>query len=74
MVKVSMEVRSGVARFCVAVRAQSIRRAVSLVGARYPGSEVGVKFPIAPESFFADDPIARAEMIVLEDQPAGMAA
>jgi hypothetical protein len=31
MVKVSMEVRSGAARFQVAVRAESIQRAVSLV-------------------------------------------
>lgn len=45
MVKVSIEVRSGVARFDVAVRAESIRRAVELVGGRYPGRDVRVKFP-----------------------------
>ena len=45
MVKVSIEVRSGVARFDVAVRAESIRRAMELVGGRYPGRDVRVKFP-----------------------------
>ncbi len=44
MEKVSIEVRSGAARFRVAVRAESIRRAVSLVGERYPDHAVRVKF------------------------------
>lgn len=50
MVKVSMEVRSGAARFRVAVRAESIERAMSLVGERFPGRGVMVSLPTNPES------------------------
>ena len=61
MVKVSIEIRKGAARFSVAVRAESIRRAVSLVAGRFPGAdEVRVKFPIDPEGFLAWGPAARA--------------
>ena len=56
MVKVSVEVRSGTARFRVSVQAESIRKALGMVGARYPSGEVGVVFPIEPEGFFVDDP------------------
>lgn len=56
MVKVSIEVRSGVARFDVAVRAESIRRAVELVGGRYPGRDVRVKFPSVLEGLSVEQP------------------
>jgi hypothetical protein len=46
MVKVSIEVHSETARFAVAVQAKSIRQALSIVAARYPGSVASVKFPI----------------------------
>ena len=59
MVKVSIEVRSGAARFCVGVRAESIDRAVSLVEKRYPGRNVEVRFPIDPEGFFSEGSTAR---------------
>jgi hypothetical protein len=36
MVKISVEVRSGTARFRVAVRAESAERALRLVAGRYP--------------------------------------
>jgi hypothetical protein len=62
MVKVSVEVRSGATRFRVGVRAESIRRALGVVAARYPTSEVRVTFPIEPEGFFVRAP-ARAEMV-----------
>jgi hypothetical protein len=52
MVKVSVEVRSGTARFRVGVQAPSIRKALSMVGGRYRGGEVRVAFPIEPEGFF----------------------
>jgi hypothetical protein len=52
MIKVSIEVRSKTARFAVAVQAKSIKRALSIVEARYPGSGARVKFPIDPEGFF----------------------
>jgi hypothetical protein len=73
VVKVSLEVRSGAARFHVAVRAESIQRAVSTVAARYPGRDCQVKVPIDPEGFFVDDAVAGAGLVGLE-QPNAIAA
>ena len=56
MVKVSIEVHNGFARFDVAVRAESIRRAVELVGGRYPGRDVRVKFPSVLEGLSIEQP------------------
>ena len=52
MIKVSMEVREGAALYRVAVQAESISRAVSIVKGRHPGRNVRVVFPIDPEGFF----------------------
>lgn len=60
MVKVSIEVVDGSARFEVAVCAQSIERALSLVAARYPRGQGRVTFPIEPEGFFIKDHGAQA--------------
>ena len=60
MIRVSVEIRSGTARFRVSVQAQSIRRALGLVGGRYPHGEVRVVFPAEPGSFFAREPMALA--------------
>jgi metal-sulfur cluster biosynthetic enzyme len=73
VVKVSIEVRNGAACYVVAVRAESIRRALEIVGARYPKGDVRVKFPIDPEGFFVKDPAARAEIVGFE-QPKRIAA
>jgi hypothetical protein len=59
MVKVSIEVRSGAARFRVGVRAESIERAVSLMEKRFPSRNVKVCFPIDPEGFFGEGSTAR---------------
>jgi hypothetical protein len=58
MVKVSIEVHDGTARFAVAVLAKSIQQALSIVAARYPSSAARVKFAIDPESFFVEDSAA----------------
>ena len=58
MVQVCVEVRSGATRFQVAIRAESTRRALSLVRERYPKGEAQVKLPIIPEGFFVEDPAA----------------
>jgi hypothetical protein len=58
MVKVSIEVRDGTARFTVAVKAQSVQQALSIVAARHPASVARVKFPTNPESFFVEDSAA----------------
>ena len=60
MVRVSIEVRNGSARFDVAVQAEDIQRALSIAGAYHPGSDVRVQFPIDPETFFVKDPAAPA--------------
>ena len=58
MVKVSIEVHNGTARFAVAVLAKSIQQALNIVAARYPGSVAKVKFPIKPEGFFVEESAA----------------
>jgi hypothetical protein len=73
MVKVSIEVRSGAARFDVAVQAESIQRAMSLVRGRFPKGNIRVRFPIEPESFFVEDRTARRGIVGVE-HPARMAA
>ena len=73
MVKVSIEVISGAARFQVAVRAESIQRAASIVARRYPGGDCRVKVPIDPEGFFVNETAAGAGIVGLE-QPNAIAA
>ncbi len=68
MVRVSIEVRKGATRFDVAVRAESIRRALDIVGGRYPGGAAWVKFPIDPGGFFAKDSAAAAGIVGVELQ------
>ena len=58
MVKVSIEVHSGTARFSVAINAKSIQQALSTVAARHPSSVTKVKLPIDPESFFVKNSAA----------------
>jgi hypothetical protein len=66
MVKVSVEVRSGTARFRVGVQAESIRKALSMVGGRYPRGEARLVLPIEPEGFFVREPNAMAGMVTTE--------
>ena len=65
MMKVSVEVRSGTARFQVGVQARSIREALGLVGGRHPYGKVRVIFPIEPEGYVVDGP-ALAEIVGTE--------
>ena len=69
MVKVSVEVRNGAARFGVVVQAESIWRAVSFVGERYPGRDVRVKSPTNPGVFFVEDRVAIARTAEEFEQP-----
>jgi hypothetical protein len=52
MIKISVEVREGADPFRVAVQAESIGRAVSIMEGRHPGRDVRVVFPIEAEEFF----------------------
>ena len=58
MVKVSIEVHHGTARFSVAVKAQSIQHALSIVAERHPSRIARVELPSNPESFFVEDSAA----------------
>jgi hypothetical protein len=58
MVKVSVEVHDGTARFTVAVKAQSVQQALSIVTARHPASVARLKMPIDAESFLVNDSAA----------------
>jgi hypothetical protein len=60
MVRVWILIQAGASRFDVSVEAQSIRRAVEIAAARYPGADVRVSFPIDAETFFAGEPGSRA--------------
>ena len=53
--KVSIEVRNGTARFMVAVKANNIQQALSIVQTRYPATVAAVKSPTDPESFLVDE-------------------
>ena len=74
MVKISVEARSGTVRFRVGVQAESIRRALSIVGGRYPRGEVRIAFPIEPEGFLVREPSAPAGMVGSEQQSHAEAA
>jgi hypothetical protein len=56
MIRVTVEVVNGDVRRRVAVQAESILRALEMTVGRNPGCEVGVAFPIDPDSFFVGDP------------------
>jgi hypothetical protein len=61
MVRISVEVKSGAARFRVMVQAESIERALEIARGHNPGRECQVTFPLDPETFFAEDLAAKAE-------------
>ena len=63
MVRISVEVRSGTARFKVMVQAESIERALEIARCHNPDKECRVTFPLDPESFFVEDPVARVEAV-----------
>jgi hypothetical protein len=63
MVRVSVEVKNGAARFRVGVQASSIQSALNLVKGFYSSSDVKVLFPIDPEGFFVEDPVALEGLI-----------
>ena len=63
MVRISVEVKSGAARFRVMVQAESIERALEIARRHNPNKECRVTFPLDPETFFAEDPVAKVEAV-----------
>jgi hypothetical protein len=57
MIRISVLVSDGTARFRVAVQAESIERALEIVAGQNPGRECEVAFPIDPETFFVDETV-----------------
>ena len=55
MVRISVEVKSGAARFRASVQAQSIERALEIAQRQNPGKDCEVRFPIDAESFFVEE-------------------
>jgi hypothetical protein len=58
MIRISIKVSSGAARFRVGIQAESIERAMEIVARQNPGKVCEVTFPIDPETFFVDDSVA----------------
>ena len=62
MVRISIEVSNGAARFSVSVQAESIERALEIVERQNPGNDCKVRFPIDAEAFFVEeDSVAKIE-------------
>ena len=68
MIKVRVKVNGEAGGFAVLVCAGSLRQAEEIVKARYPGSAVGIAFPIEPEHFFVegDHSVRYAGLVVTE--------
>ncbi len=63
MVRISIQVSSGAARFRVMVQAESIERALEIAHRHNPAAECEVSFPIDPEGFFATDSTPGVETV-----------
>jgi hypothetical protein len=57
MIRISVQVSSGIARFKVAIEAESIERGLEIVARQNLGKECEVTFPIDPEAFFVRDSV-----------------
>jgi hypothetical protein len=58
MIRISVRMRSGTARFKVAVQAESIERALEIAARLNPGKACEVTFPIDTQTFFVKDSAA----------------
>ncbi|HEX2182072.1 MAG TPA: hypothetical protein VHH10_07280 [Rubrobacteraceae bacterium] len=63
MVRISVQVSSGSARFKVMVQAESIERALEIARRHNPAAACQVSFPIDPESFFVQDRVPKLETV-----------
>jgi hypothetical protein len=61
MVRIMIQVRSGAARFSVAVQAESIERALEIAKKQNLGRTCKVTVPINSEAFFVAEPAAMSE-------------
>ena len=68
MIRISVQLTRGAARYRVAVQAESIERALEIVERQNPGCEAKVAFPIDPEGFFVWDTAATTTGPVNQEQ------
>jgi mannose-1-phosphate guanylyltransferase len=74
VIRVQVEVSGGeAANLRLEVQARSIEQALRLVGARYPGREARVLFPIDPQTYFCTEPILASGTVLSEESEAGRA-
>jgi hypothetical protein len=65
MVRTSVQVSSGTARFRVAIQAESIERALEIVASQNPGKACEVTFPIDPETFVVEDSVVEVRQLAV---------
>ncbi len=70
MIKISVEVGRGAARYRIAVQAESIERALEIVERQNPGCEAKVAFLIDPEVFYVCDTVATTRLVDQEQEVA----
>ena len=58
MIRISVHMSSGTARFSVAIQAESIEQALEIAARQNPGKGCEVTFPIGPETFFVENSVA----------------
>ena len=63
MIRITVEVSQGAARFGVEVQAESIKRALEIVKSQNPSCAAKVVFPIEPEEFYVGDATVTAESL-----------
>ena len=61
MVRIVVQVRSGAARFSVAVQAESIERVLEIAEKQNVGRNCKVTVPVNSEAFFVAEPAATSE-------------
>jgi hypothetical protein len=68
LIRISVQLTRGAARYRVAVQAESIERALEIVERQNPGCEAEVAFPIDPEAFFVSGTAATTTGPVNQEQ------
>jgi hypothetical protein len=63
VIRITVEVSRGAARYRVAVQAESIKRALEIVKSQNPSCAARVVFPIEPEEFNVGDTTVTAESL-----------
>jgi hypothetical protein len=58
VIRISVVLTRGPARYSVAIQAQSIGRTLEIVEGQNPGCQAKVAFPIDPEAYFVRDAAA----------------